>query len=145
MSEHWFISGANRGIGLEFMRQLKARGEEVTAGVRNDEARAALDARLAPQHAQADALVFDARDAGSIRKAADSLSQPINVLVANAGAFGPQRQSTLEMDFEGALDLFSINALGPLRLAQALLPRLHGSLNPVSYTHLDVYKRQGCG
>ena len=39
MSEHWFISGANRGIGLEFMRQLKARGEEVTAGVRNDEAR----------------------------------------------------------------------------------------------------------
>ena len=32
MSEHWFISGANRGIGLEFMRQLKARGEEVTAG-----------------------------------------------------------------------------------------------------------------
>jgi NAD(P)-dependent dehydrogenase (short-subunit alcohol dehydrogenase family) len=130
MSEHWFISGANRGIGLEFMRQLKARGEEVTAGVRNDEARAALDARLAPQHAQADALVFDARDAGSIRKAADSLSQPINVLVANAGAFGPQRQSTLEMDFEGALDLFSINALGPLRLAQALLPRLHGSLNP---------------
>ena len=129
MSEHWFISGANRGIGLEFVRQLKARGDEVTAGVRNDEARDALAARLAPQHAQAQTLTFDARDAASIRKAADSLSQPINVLVANAGAFGPQRQSTLEMDFEGALDLFSINALGPLRLAQALLPRLRGALN----------------
>jgi len=72
---------------------------------------------------------MDVRDEASVDACFARLNR-LDVLVANAGAFGPQRQSTLEMDFEGALDLFSINALGPLRLAQALLPRLHGSLNP---------------
>jgi NAD(P)-dependent dehydrogenase (short-subunit alcohol dehydrogenase family) len=130
MSEHWFISGANRGIGLELARQLKARGDRVTAGVRNEEARAALAARLAPQHAQVDAVTFDMRDSAAMTNAAAAVDAPIDVLFANAGAFGPQHQSTLDMDFSAAVDLFSINTLGPFRLAQALLPKLRGAANP---------------
>src|SRR5208283_4178941 len=100
MSEHWFISGANRGIGLELVRQLKARGDRVSAGVRSQEAHDALAARLAPQHARIDALLFDMRDNAAIEAAAKTIDAPIDVLVANAGAFGPSPQSALRIDFD---------------------------------------------
>jgi NAD(P)-dependent dehydrogenase (short-subunit alcohol dehydrogenase family) len=130
MSEHWFISGANRGIGLELARQLKARGDQVSAGVRIEEARDALAARLAPQHARLDTLLFDMRDTAAIRAAAKTIDSPIDVLVANAGAFGPSPQTALDVDFDGALDLFNVNTLGPLRLAVAFLPQLRRAKNP---------------
>jgi NAD(P)-dependent dehydrogenase (short-subunit alcohol dehydrogenase family) len=130
MSEHWFISGANRGIGLELTRQLVARGDRVTAGVRSEEARDVLAARLAPQHARIETKVFDTRDNDAILAAAKSIDAPIDVLVANAGAFGPSPQSVLDMDFAAALDLFNINTLGPPRLAQAFLPLLRRAKNP---------------
>jgi NAD(P)-dependent dehydrogenase (short-subunit alcohol dehydrogenase family) len=130
MGEHWLISGANRGIGLELSRRLLARGDHVTSSVRSEEARGGLLAKLAPQNAQADTLVFGTRDEEAIRAAARTVSKPIDVLVANAGAYGPKRQSTLDMNFDGALDLFSVNALGPLRVAQAFLPLLLRATNP---------------
>ncbi len=130
MSEHWLISGANRGIGLELARQLTARGDRVTAGLRSAAARDALKARLAPQHAQIDAQLFDVRDDVAIRQAAAALDASLDVLVANAGAFGPQSQAPLGMDFDAALDLFSVNTLGPMRLAQAFLPKLCDAANP---------------
>ena len=130
MSEHWFISGANRGIGLELTRQLAARGDRVSAGVRSHEAKDALAARLAPQHAQIETKVFDTRDNDAILAAAKSINDPIDVLVANAGAFGPSPRSVLNMDFAAALDLFNINTLGPLRLALAFMPLLRRGKNP---------------
>jgi NAD(P)-dependent dehydrogenase (short-subunit alcohol dehydrogenase family) len=75
-------------------------------------------------------LVFDVRDEAAIRTAARNVSAPIDVLVANAGAYGPRLQSSLDIDFEGALDLFSVDALGPLRTAQAFLPLLRRARNP---------------
>jgi NAD(P)-dependent dehydrogenase (short-subunit alcohol dehydrogenase family) len=130
MSEHWLIVGANRGIGLELARQLTARGDRVTASVRNDEARAALSARLAPQHAAVETLVFDSRDLGAVRKAAAATDARFDVVIANAGAYGPSPQSALGVDYDAALELFSINTLGPLRIAEAFLPRLKGAANP---------------
>ncbi|MGA8171362.1 MAG: SDR family NAD(P)-dependent oxidoreductase, partial [Methylocystis sp.] len=106
MSEHWLISGANRGIGLELTRQLVARGDRVTAGTRSEEARDALAARLAPQHARIETKLFDTRDNDAILAAAKSIDAPIDALVANAGAFGPSPRSVLNMDFAAALDLF---------------------------------------
>ena len=129
MSEHWFISGANRGIGLELTRQLMARGDGVTAGVRSEEARDAL--RRAACSATCESRYGGVRHAGhgAIQAAAKSMS-PIDALVANAGAFGPSPQSMLEMDFDAALDLFNVNTLGPLRLALAFFTELRGAQNP---------------
>ncbi|MFO1124338.1 MAG: SDR family NAD(P)-dependent oxidoreductase [Methylocystis sp.] len=123
---HWLIVGASRGIGLETARQLAARGERVTASVRSDAGLAALKA-AAPG---ATPLRFDVRDAAAVRAAAAQVSDPIDVLVANAGAYGPQRQSSIDMDFDGALDLLSINTLGPLRVVQAFLPLVKRSARP---------------
>jgi NAD(P)-dependent dehydrogenase (short-subunit alcohol dehydrogenase family) len=126
LSEHWFISGANRGIGLELARQLSARGDRLSASVRNAAAARALNAQLAPQHAMARTLLFDVRNEAAIEAAAAAIEAPLDVLVANAGAAGPPRQSALDLDFTAALDLFSTNTLGPLRLLKALRPKLGG-------------------
>lgn len=123
---HWLIVGASRGIGLEAARQLAAGGERVTASVRSAAGLAALRA-AAPQ---ARALHFDVRDEAAIRAAATQVSDPIDVLIANAGAYGPQRQSSTDMDLEGALDLLSINTLGPLRVVHAFLPLVKRGAHP---------------
>jgi NAD(P)-dependent dehydrogenase (short-subunit alcohol dehydrogenase family) len=130
VTEHWLISGANRGIGHELTRQILARGDHVTASVRSEEKRVRLAAENARFGESLKTLVFDVRDEAAIRAAAESVSAPIDVLVANAGAYGPRRQSTLDMDFEGALNLFSVNTLGPLRTAQAFLPQVKRAKNP---------------
>jgi NAD(P)-dependent dehydrogenase (short-subunit alcohol dehydrogenase family) len=130
MTEHWLIAGAGRGIGHELARRAASFGHHVTATLRDAVKRERFLAEAAGWGGEIGALVFDTRDEAAIGAAAASVSDPIDVLVANAGAYGPQRQSTLDMDFDGALDLFSINALGPLRVAQAFLPQLRRGKNP---------------
>lgn len=123
---HWLVAGASRGIGLELARQLVARGDRVTASVRSEAGRAAL-AAAAPG---ARILTFDTRDAAQIRAAAAKAPEPIDVLIANAGAYGPHRQSSVDMDFHGVLELIDTNTLGPLRVVQAFLPQLRQSERP---------------
>ncbi len=130
MSEHWVVSGASRGIGLELVRELAARGERVTASLRNEAAKDVLAASLAAQHARVETRLFDMRDSTAIDAAAKTIAGPIDVIVANAGVGGPSPQTPLEVDLEKALDVFSINTLGPLRLVRALLPHLNGAANP---------------
>jgi NAD(P)-dependent dehydrogenase (short-subunit alcohol dehydrogenase family) len=121
---HWLIAGASRGIGLELARRLAKQGERVTASVRSERGRATLATALAPLGDRGRLLSFDTRDESQISAAAAQVTEPVDVLVANAGAYGPKRQTALDMDFAGALDLFSVNSLGPLRVAQAFLPQL---------------------
>lgn len=121
---HWMIAGASRGIGLELARQLALKGERVTASLRAQSRRADLEAALAPAGSKGRIVVFDTRDEAQIRSAASQVKAPVDVLIVNAGAYGPERQSALDMDFDGALELLSTNTLGPLRVAQAFLPLL---------------------
>ena len=118
---HWLIAGASRGIGLEMARQLALRGETVTASLRDPSAHDRLAAALAPLAGRGRIVAFDTRNESALRAAASEIDAPIDVLVANAGAYGPMRQSSTDMDFDGALDLLSTNTLGPLRVAQAFL------------------------
>ena len=127
---HWMIAGASRGIGLEMVRQLAARGERVTASFRGAEPPDALRTALAPIGDAGLLVAFDTRDAAAIAAAAAESAEPIDILVANAGAYGPMRQASTDLDFEGALDLLSVNTLGPLRVAQAFLPRVRRGANP---------------
>jgi NAD(P)-dependent dehydrogenase (short-subunit alcohol dehydrogenase family) len=130
MAEHWFVSGANRGIGHGLALRLAERGDDVTVSVRSEEAKAKLAAEVARHRGRFQIVVFDVRDDAAIRAAAEQIATPLDVLICNAGAYGPQRQSALDMDFAGALDLFSVNTLGPLRLVQAFRPALRLARNP---------------
>jgi NAD(P)-dependent dehydrogenase (short-subunit alcohol dehydrogenase family) len=127
---HWLIAGASRGIGLEMARQLALRGETITASLRDSSAHEPLTAALAPIAKRGRIVTFDTRDEASLRAVAAQIEEPVDVLVANAGAYGPMRQSATDMDFDGALDLLSTNTLGPLRVAQAFLPLVRRGDNP---------------
>lgn len=102
----------------------------MTASVRSESGHAALQDALAPLGDKGQILIFDTRDEAQIRAAAAEVSEPVDALIANAGAYGPQRQSALYMDFDGVLDLININTLGPLRVVQAFLPLLRQGERP---------------
>jgi len=117
------ITGIGRGIGQELARVLLQRGDRVVGTLRDL-------SQASPQWSgfiaggQLRLLALDVRDGASILEAAASFGEPVDVLVNNAGIIGPQRQSTLDMDFDGFLETLNINTLGPLRVVQAFLPHL---------------------
>jgi NAD(P)-dependent dehydrogenase (short-subunit alcohol dehydrogenase family) len=118
MSQTYLVTGAGRGIGLEFARQLKARGDQVVATAREPEAAADLRSL----GVRVEALNVAAGD--SVRGLAERLEGvPIDVLVNNAGIGGDASPVT-ELDFVRLTRFFEVNAIGPLRVTQALLPNL---------------------
>jgi NAD(P)-dependent dehydrogenase (short-subunit alcohol dehydrogenase family) len=113
-----FITGANRGIGLELSRRYADAGWRVIAGVR-DVARAGSILPFA------ECVALDVADGASVLAlAATFKSDTVDILINNAGVMGPDNQSSSRMDFDGFLDTMNINTLGPLRVIQALMPAL---------------------
>jgi NAD(P)-dependent dehydrogenase (short-subunit alcohol dehydrogenase family) len=119
----WMVTGANRGIGLELTRQLSARGDHVFAGCRAPGEAADLNKLTAG--GRVTVIALDVRSDDSVRAAAASVSQPVDVLVNNAGIYGPRSgQEALDMDFGAFAEVLDVNTLGPLRVAQAFLPHV---------------------
>ncbi len=116
------IAGANRGIGLELARQYAQDGHDVIRAMRGAD-------RADPIFGTTMAL--DVADAQSVSKFAAALDgRPVDLLLANAGVIGPERQSSTDMDFDGFLRTLDVNVLGPLRVIQALLPNLRKAAHP---------------
>jgi NAD(P)-dependent dehydrogenase (short-subunit alcohol dehydrogenase family) len=117
------ITGANRGIGLELVKQCVARGDSVIAGVR-DPGKATDLSSLQKKHSSSlTVLALDVSNDSSVREFASQVKGPVDGLINNAGVMG-KTQDLEKIDFEDALRTFSINALGPLRVTRALLPNL---------------------
>jgi NAD(P)-dependent dehydrogenase (short-subunit alcohol dehydrogenase family) len=121
------ITGAARGIGHALCEEALRRGWSVIGSVRDAAAAKALEAELGTRF---QALVFDVTDADAIARAAASLDRPIDILINNAGIIGPERQSALDMDFDGFAQTLAVNVLAPLRIAQAFLPHLKRGERP---------------
>ena len=113
------ISGANRGIGLELARQYAADGATVIAGIRDPAAAEALKAVAGVKVHALDVSSDDSVEA--FRQAVGDL--PVDILIANAGVFGAS-QVPGAFDLDDWLHTYSVNSLGPVRLAQAFLPNL---------------------
>jgi NAD(P)-dependent dehydrogenase (short-subunit alcohol dehydrogenase family) len=110
------VTGANRGIGLEYCRQLKDRGDDVITVCRSasDELKN-LDISIETNvDLTADKSVAD------FVKRLDGKS--IDVLINNAGIL--ESVSLKNLDFNSIRQQFEVNALGSLRLTQALLVNL---------------------
>jgi NAD(P)-dependent dehydrogenase (short-subunit alcohol dehydrogenase family) len=113
------VTGANRGIGLELVRQLIALGARVEAACRHPEDARELRATGARLHA------VDVADGASVAAFARALAdRPIDLVINNAGTYGAPRQRLQDFDFESAMRTFETNALGALRVSQAFLPHL---------------------
>lgn len=114
------ITGANRGIGLEHARRYAARGARVLAGARAPDEAEELEALARDSDGRVSVLRYDAArpDAAETLKAAVG-DAPLDLLFANAGAMGGRAQSFGGVDAEAVLDLIRVNALAPLKLAEA--------------------------
>ena len=113
------ITGANRGIGLALVQHFRARGDEVVATCRRSSA--ALDASGARVEAGID-VTDDASLWGLVRRRA---GRAIDQLWLNAGVLARDSLEKMNADgFEALRQQFEVNAIGPLRVAHALLNNL---------------------
>ena len=118
------VTGANRGIGLEFVRQLLARGDEVVATSRKPNDSAELRALERQYPGRLRLLPLEVTDEASVAAFAKELGpQGVDVLVNNAGVYG-EREDFEHLDFAEMRRSYDVNALGPLRITRALLPQL---------------------
>ena len=113
------ITGANRGIGLALAQQFAARGDHVIGVCRHRSD--ALDATGAQVEAG-----IDVTDGAAIDALAQRLHETrIDTLVLNAGILGNESLGAIDADgFDSMRRQFEVNALGPLRVAQALRARI---------------------
>ena len=115
------ITGANRGIGLEFVRQYAAAGWNVIATCRSPDAADELQA-MAAANSQIAVERLDLLDHEGIDAlAAAYKEQPIDILLNNAGLMrGPDRgQIVGTIDYEEFDRFYRINAAGPLKVSEA--------------------------
>ena len=125
MPQTWMITGANRGIGLALTMELLRRGDHVVAAARDPwgGALAELDGVHVGQLTPLELDVTSDRSVAAAKQAFDG--RPIDVLVNNAGVYGPRdRQTALDMDFKAWREVFEVNVYAPLRVSQAFLPNV---------------------
>lgn len=112
------ITGANRGIGLEFARQYSMAGWTVIGTARHPDTAVELR-ELADQ-----VLQLDVTDPASVdRLRQDLAGTPVDMLINNAG-IQPLMWTLSEVDFAAFERSLAVNTLGPVRVTQALLPQL---------------------
>lgn len=124
------ITGANRGIGLEYVKQMSQRGWNIIATARKPESADELRA-IADDHKQ---LVIERLDVTDFERI-DELSakyadQPIDILLSNAG-ITPKYKSAFKnvkgVDWDMAVKSLEVNAIAPLKLAQAFMGQVAAS------------------
>jgi len=109
------ITGANRGIGLEFTRQYAADGWQVIATARRSSPE--LDALGVRVEA------LDLSDADAVTTFAERIAVPLDLFIANAGTSEPKRPQTAD-DASAWQSMMMVNAIAPYLLGKALLPRM---------------------
>ncbi|MGN6223250.1 SDR family oxidoreductase [Pseudoxanthomonas sp.] len=125
---HCLVTGANRGLGLEFVRQLLARGDHVIAACRQPGKATTLNLLAGEHPGRLQVLPLDLADPRSHAALAAEVplvtdEEPLDLLINNAGVlrggerFGQVRPSDLDASFH-------TNAAGPFLLTQALAPQL---------------------
>jgi len=129
------ITGANRGIGLEFVRQyVLDDGWRVIACCRNPMSADALN-RLATQHPnQISIYPLNVVNHSHIEQLAKTLSdEAIDLLINNAGVYPPESGDAFgTTDYEAWAHTFAVNTMAPLRMTEAFLqPIARSSLRTI--------------
>ena len=127
------LTGASRGLGLEFARQWLESGRRVFALARRPERSDGLQELGAEHGDRLAAVACDVGDPGSIdaaRAAVARSTDSLDLLLNNAGVYGGRGLGLDELDFEELHEVFDINTLGPLRVTRAFLPLLRAGRAP---------------
>lgn len=117
------ITGANRGIGLEFVRQYALDGWRIIACCRNPTSADTLN-RLVAQHPDRISIFpLDIANYSQIEQLAQTLSgETIDLLINNAGVYPPKSGDAFgRTDYEAWAHTFAVNTMAPLKMTEAFL------------------------
>ena len=121
-----FVTGANRGIGLEFTRQLLARGYTVHATHRNDyESLAELNSERLILHQ------MDVRDDNIVEQAIELIDGPLDLLVNNAAIYDGVESGKVTENARDFLNMLDVNTVGPYRTVHAAWSKLSKASAPI--------------
>lgn len=121
------VTGANRGLGAEWVHQLLEAGWKVYAGYRKDLGRLAV-----LEHENLSVHQLDVVSNTSVQEFANNAPQRIDLLINNAGVADGRWRNLTEIDDRWALEVLDINALGPVRVVKALYSKMsHDSLTKI--------------
>ncbi len=118
------VTGANKGIGLEIVKQLIATGMTVYLAARDPE-----KGEKAAADAGARFVQLDVTDAASVRRAAGTIDH-LDVLVNNAAITGGRANAPGAADLDVLRDVFETNVFGVVTVTEAFLPLLRKSAHP---------------
>jgi NAD(P)-dependent dehydrogenase (short-subunit alcohol dehydrogenase family) len=109
------ITGANRGMGLEYARQYAADGWRVLATCRDPGAAKELVAL----DGDVEMYALDITDHGQIQSLAKTLrKETIDLLLNNAGVYGPRPSKLGGIDYDAWQDIMRINVMAPLKVCE---------------------------
>ena len=122
------VTGANRGLGLEFVKQLVSEGETVVALCRDPSGASELQAvRARVDKGELPGVLSiragDVTDSASLEAAAKGLSR-LDLLINNAGVMGERGAGLAELDLEDFKRVMDVNVYGVIRATRAFLPAL---------------------
>ena len=118
------ITGANRGIGLELARQFSEDGWQVLACCRSPEDAEDLKV-LAAEYPAVEMFLLDVTNYDQLAALSSQLKdRPIDILLSNAGIYGPRGVSFGEVDAVAWRQVLEVNTIAPLMLAQAFIEQV---------------------
>jgi NAD(P)-dependent dehydrogenase (short-subunit alcohol dehydrogenase family) len=122
------VTGSNRGIGLELVRQYARAGYEVIATCRNPASASDLQTLAASSEVGVAVHRLDVAsetELDDLRATLDGV--PIDILANNAAVFGGGRSRFADVDWDAWARAFEVNALGNIRVALRLWPNVAAS------------------
>jgi NAD(P)-dependent dehydrogenase (short-subunit alcohol dehydrogenase family) len=124
------VTSANRGIGLEFVRQYAAAGWKVLAACRAPAAAMALRGVAG----DVELLRMDVRSLAAVRAAAGASAAPLDLLINSAGVIGKSADGPGRMDYALWAETLDVNTMGPVRVLDAFADRLAASERRLAVT-----------
>jgi NAD(P)-dependent dehydrogenase (short-subunit alcohol dehydrogenase family) len=119
------ITGANRGIGLEWVRQCAAKGWRVFACCRHPQQADALISLAKLSSGLVSVHIADMKELATLQALSYELrNEAIDILINNAGVYGSNKHRFGEVDAHDWLDTFQVNSIAPLKLTELLYEQL---------------------
>lgn len=122
-----FVTGANRGLGLEFVRQYGADGWRVLAACRAPDKATDLQAVVDGADGRVSAHALDVTDRDAVQALAATLEGPIDVLINNAGQMEAWDEGFGKIDYDKWERILRTNLFGPAWVSHAFAPQVAAS------------------
>ncbi|MBT7671783.1 MAG: SDR family oxidoreductase [Proteobacteria bacterium] len=127
MTKNVFITGANRGIGLELTRQYLAAGQMVFASAR-DPSTKGLSQLIDRYPNNLKTVMLDVTDESNIQTVVDSLEgTSIDLLINNAGLFHSKHEDFSSLNADTWIEEFRVNSISPFLVTRALKSNLESA------------------